>query len=178
MKARFVILIAMASVAIGVGLGVAMQPKFGDKPRPQIAHRVIDTQTLSHFLECYCHDFSIQKDAIAAYTTCELQVVPSDQRVQTIWRDNKLMLDDDGSYRVVVMMKPSDHSKTFNASPDLDIYFNGMTRPIGNPFLGLLKEKGVAILRKSKLTDGTLILFEWDGKTDDDPKVTIRLVFK
>jgi hypothetical protein len=177
MKSRTVVLVAVPSILLGVGLGVAMQPGKGDVPRPQIVHRAIDTHTLSRFLDCYCHDLSIHKDAIAGYTTCELQVVRPNGKVQGLWRAEKFERDEDGSFRIVVMLKPSDRSKSFNTASDLDIYCNGMTRSLDNPFRELLKEKGIAIEKSGKLTDGQLKLFEWDGKAEADPKVVIRLAF-
>jgi hypothetical protein len=177
MKTRFVVLIAAAAIALGVGLGASMQAKPEEKPRSQVTHRPIDTDTLSRFLGCYCHDLSIQKDAIATYRKCELQVVPSNRRVQAIWRDEKLSVGDD-AYRVVVMIKPSDGSKTFNTSPRLDVYVNGMTQEIDNPFFGLLKEIGIAITKAPKLVDGRLFLFKWEGKTEGDPQVSLRLQFE
>ena len=174
MKIRSVVLIAVVCTLLGVGFGASMQPKSGERPRAQVTHHLIDTHTLSRFLDCYCHDISIQKDAIAAYTMCELQVVRPNGQAQSLWKDNKLELDEDGAYKVVVMMKPSDRSKSFNTSPNLDIYFRGMTQSIENPFFGLLKEKGIAIVKGAKPTDGELKLFEWEGKSE----ATVKLAFK
>src|SRR5947209_5344064 len=177
MKARSVVLVAVAMILLGVGLGVAMQPRAGEAARAQVTHRPIDTQTLARFLDCYCHDLSIHKDAIATFTKCELQVIGTNGKVQRLWKSNKLELDENGTYRVVVMIKPSDRSKNFDTSPKVDFYCNGMTQSIDNPFRELLKESGIATVKNAKLSDGELKLFEWEGKTEADPKLMVRLAF-
>src|SRR5262245_30648062 len=111
MKTRSIVLIAVPSILLGVGLGFAMQLGGGDGTRAQVTHRAIDTQTLARFLDCYCHNLSIHKDALAAHTTCELQVVHANGKVQGLWRADKVELDENRTFRVVVMMKPSDPSK-------------------------------------------------------------------